>query len=525
VAAGAAILAFGVLISLYFTISPGANPAPLDIDGGLLARVQAASRTTVAGYVPLPILAGSFGQPLSFVWNTSFFDGFTPLQMVLALCLVLLPPLMFVRRPAAMVLLVSGTAALWIAYGRYAPDVRHGGHIFLLWLGACWIAPRCSESRVGRIQRWWVWGVLAACRPWLLTAILILHMLVGVATSLFEMRGSFSGSREAADIIRRQFPADIPIVGDADWAACSVAGYLDRPLFYISREEFGTFVIYDHLRRFGPLPPPLFRDRLIHFLATQNRDVLLLLDYKVVIPEGSRFRLVANVDRSIVSDEKYQLILARNSWGDLPELTLNYPEAYLSVANELAGQGKLDEAIAQYRKALELQPDLAPAHVSLGTALARSGQLDSAIAQYEKALEINPDFAEAHNNLGNALVRRGRIDQAIAHYQAALEIKPDYADAHYNLANTLLGRGQADSAIVHYQKAIEINPRYVEAHTDLGTVLALHGQLDSAIDHYQQALKIKPDYALARKNLAAVLSQREKILKSPADLHRQPPSR
>ena len=83
------------------------------------------------------------------------------------------------------------------------------------------------------------------------------------------------------------------------------------------------------------------------------------------------------------------------------------------------------------------------AHSNLGVALADRQLLDEAIAHYRKALEINPDYAEAHNNLGLALADRGPTDEAIAHYRKALEIKPDYAEAHNNLGLALADRGPA----------------------------------------------------------------------------------
>ena len=109
------------------------------------------------------------------------------------------------------------------------------------------------------------------------------------------------------------------------------------------------------------------------------------------------------------------------------------------------------------------------AHINLGIALAARGQFDEAIAHYRKALEIKPDYAEAHDNLGLALAGRGQVDEAIAHYRKALEIEPDYADAHYNLGIALADRGQIDEAIAHYRKALEIKPDYAEAHNNLGT--------------------------------------------------------
>ncbi len=88
---------------------------------------------------------------------------------------------------------------------------------------------------------------------------------------------------------------------------------------------------------------------------------------------------------------------------------------------EAFAKGQWDEAVAHYRKALEIRPDYAEAHVKLGNVLTSGGQVDEAIAHYQKALQINPDYAEAHNYLGLALAGRGRVDEAIAHYRMAVE--------------------------------------------------------------------------------------------------------
>ena len=78
----------------------------------------------------------------------------------------------------------------------------------------------------------------------------------------------------------------------------------------------------------------------------------------------------------------------------------------------MTGQGKLDEAVACYRRALELKPDFAEAHSNLGNALKDLGKLDKAVACYRRALELKPDSAEAHSNLGSALKEQGKLDEA-----------------------------------------------------------------------------------------------------------------
>jgi Flp pilus assembly protein TadD len=75
----------------------------------------------------------------------------------------------------------------------------------------------------------------------------------------------------------------------------------------------------------------------------------------------------------------------------------------------LACRWRVDEAIAHYRKALEIKPDNAEAHKNLGVALAGRGQLDEAIAHFQKALEINPDYVGARRALDAARSKRGEI--------------------------------------------------------------------------------------------------------------------
>ena len=91
-------------------------------------------------------------------------------------------------------------------------------------------------------------------------------------------------------------------------------------------------------------------------------------------------------------------------------------------------QGKLDEAVACYRRALELERRTMPRHTATwAMPWSDQGKLDEAIACYRRALELKPDYAEAHYNLGNALKDQGKPDEAVACYRRALELKPDYA--------------------------------------------------------------------------------------------------
>jgi len=139
---------------------------------------------------------------------------------------------------------------------------------------------------------------------------------------------------------------------------------------------------------------------------------------------------------------------------------------------------------------------------NLGLALFQKGEVDEAMAQFQKALEINPNYDDAHYNFGNILLQRGQLDEAMAQYEKALEINPNYADAHNNLGNILLQKGHLDEAIEQYQKALKINPNYAAVRNNLGVILLQKGRADEAIAQFQEALRLKPDFDSAQNNLA-----------------------
>ena len=134
-------------------------------------------------------------------------------------------------------------------------------------------------------------------------------------------------------------------------------------------------------------------------------------------------------------------------------------------------------------------------HSTLGVFLCEQGRLDEGMAQFQKALEIDPNFAEAHYNLGNALACLRRFDEAIDQFQQALKITPDDAKARKNLGVALQFRDKIDEEIARFERIVESEPGNVRAHSCLGNALGARGRLAEAITQYQIALKIAPDDA------------------------------
>lgn len=96
------------------------------------------------------------------------------------------------------------------------------------------------------------------------------------------------------------------------------------------------------------------------------------------------------------------------------------------------------------------------AHCSKGAVYYNLEWYDDAIVEYKKAIEINPEDADTYFNLGLAYDGKGMQDQEITAYKKAIEINPKYAIAHNNLAVAFYSKGEYSLAIKHCDKAIEL---------------------------------------------------------------------
>src|SRR5229473_2425745 len=130
-----------------------------------------------------------------------------------------------------------------------------------------------------------------------------------------------------------------------------------------------------------------------------------------------------------VMDEAYQMVVDVDTKNAIP---------YNNWGNALAFQGKFDEAIAKYQKAIDLDAKHAPAYNNnWGRALADQRRFDEAIAKYQKTIELDPKYARAYYNWRNALATEGRLDEAVAKYEKAVELEPQNKVFRSDLENAL----------------------------------------------------------------------------------------
>lgn len=168
----------------------------------------------------------------------------------------------------------------------------------------------------------------------------------------------------------------------------------------------------------------------------------------------------------------------------------------LTVADTLAGQGHLAEAIEQLRQAqqFDAKVEVAP---RLARLLARAGRDAEAIAEFEKALQEHPRDAALWNDLGYHHYERGRWAAAETALRQAVSVETSFPKAWMNLGLALGQQGRFDDSL----EAFRQTGRPAEAECNLAFVLCTQGKYVEARARYEAALKLEPGLELARLGL------------------------
>jgi len=133
--------------------------------------------------------------------------------------------------------------------------------------------------------------------------------------------------------------------------------------------------------------------------------------------------------------------------------------------------GNLEEAIRLYQASLAYFPT-AEAHTFLGWAYSFEGRLDEAIAECKKAIDVDPSFGNPYNDIGSYLIHQGQLDEAIPWLERAITAKR-YEPRHYphcNLGRVYRAKGLLNKAIEAFETALAIEPNYTFAQNELAEI-------------------------------------------------------
>ena len=188
--------------------------------------------------------------------------------------------------------------------------------------------------------------------------------------------------------------------------------------------------------------------------------------------------------------------LADESLISLTIVAPNSARMQQAMAHELAKRGSTKEAIEHYREALKINPQLPGLHFELGEMLKTSGtqHQDEAEAEYKAALQVNPRDEQAECRLGDIAVQRNDLKEAEQLLTHAVELQPSDPEAKVGLAKVYMALEQPEKAKPLLERAIQLEPTSAVAHFRLGTVYRELGRTSDAkreFDEYQKYKSMK----------------------------------
>lgn len=277
------------------------------------------------------------------------------------------------------------------------------------------------------------------------------------------------------------------------------------------QELFRILVLTDHINEARPLGPKLLAERphdaeVLYLNGVVQRSLGNYQQAKVYLEQAiaiqpNFFNSRYNLGMVLGFLKDYQG--AKENLEKAIELGAPQPEVHFELANALRGLGDTQGAMAQlklYQQLKKADDDATQAAVSAGQGDRDldAGKLDEAIRQYRDAVEAKPASADYHYKLAVALHRKGDSAGERQELEAAVKADPKMAGAQNALGFLLSRSGDPDGAIEHYRLATEAAPGWPDAWINLAAALAVESQFGEAKQAVAKALQLDPGNAQAK---------------------------
>ena len=177
-----------------------------------------------------------------------------------------------------------------------------------------------------------------------------------------------------------------------------------------------------------------------------------------------------------------------------------YGDAHALLGRTLLFMQRPQEALESFQRAFRMQPKLQKQltpQLGMAFALRQVGRLEEAIAAYREAANLDPKDAEAQEGIGWGLMETGRYEEAEEPLRAAIRLDPDGAYPYGWLTFVLQEREKYEESIAYAERFVAMKPEDLDGHARLGCGLGRAGRYREAFAAYEQALELKPDDAAA----------------------------
>jgi tetratricopeptide (TPR) repeat protein len=197
------------------------------------------------------------------------------------------------------------------------------------------------------------------------------------------------------------------------------------------------------------------------------------------------------------------------------------PEYLVTLGSALQNQGRLEEALKAFDKAVQLKPDVAELWKNLGNVLVALERPAEALLSFQHILTLNPRHWEAANKSALLLHQLGRLEEAVKHFDLCDQLRPDHVLTLRARTRSLRDLNRLEEALQDIQRARALDPGDADACNSLGDILARWpDRQEEALQWFDRALELQPDLIQALTNKAVVFGQRHRFEEAIAIYHR-----
>ena len=201
-------------------------------------------------------------------------------------------------------------------------------------------------------------------------------------------------------------------------------------------------------------------------------------------------------------------------------------EEYTKTSNQLSAEGFVknghtafisgnnENAIALYKKALELSSEDERIYYNIGLIVLRQKKIDKAMEFFEKAIRSNPKFIRAYLGIAGIYLLKKDIEKAREYYLTAMRIDPDNALIYFSLGKVYNLSGKYGKAIVSLLKAIELDPRLLKAYSQLSFSYYMLKKYENCIKLSEKAIEINPRFGEAYFNIGSAYKAQGQMKKA-----------
>jgi tetratricopeptide (TPR) repeat protein len=202
------------------------------------------------------------------------------------------------------------------------------------------------------------------------------------------------------------------------------------------------------------------------------------------------------------------------------EQTLHRSVLRYNRAQLLAAMRRVDDAIAEYTRAIHADPHHSEYYFERAGLYRRAGRVADAFADYEAATRLSPPYPEPYYNRGDLAMEVGDLDTALADFTYVLELDPEFADAYVNRAGIRFELGDLAGAAADVEAGLRLDGNQPHLHCLRGLIAQEQGRFDQARAAFDTALELDPSLTAALAARAALAFDAGDVEESVDDLTR-----